>query len=117
MFSGKRTVGAHGQKAGPLEGSSQACWSGISLGQNHMEKLSPCPLLSARQLRGGIELTLPSDEATNVCDTVENVPKIAIAKSMICLTIVCAASATAPRAAQQPQVSHSPPHLNTKLTS
>lgn len=70
--------------------------------------------VEGRGQQAGMKLTLPSDEATNVCDTVENVPKIAIAKSMICLTIVCAASATAPRAAQQPHLAQLTPYLHTQ---
>ena len=47
--------------------------------------------------------TLPSSAATSVWATVLNVPKICMAKSMICLTTVCAARPTAPRPARQAQ--------------
>lgn len=43
--------------------------------------------------------TLPRQVATRLCATVEKVPKMAMAKSTICFTIVCAASATGPSAA------------------
>lgn len=48
--------------------------------------------------------TLPRQVATRDCATVEKVPKMAMAKSTICFTIVCAASATGPSAA--PHNSH-----------
>ena len=47
----------------------------------------------------GCSLTLPRQVATRDCATVEKQPKMAIAKSMICFTMVCAASETGPRAA------------------
>ena len=47
----------------------------------------------------GCSFTLPRQVATRDWATVEKQPKMAIAKSMICFTMVCAASETGPRAA------------------
>lgn len=44
--------------------------------------------------------TLPRQVATRDCATVEKQPKMAMAKSMTCFTMVCAASDTGPSAAQ-----------------
>lgn len=51
-------------------------------------------------IRDDVTHTLPRHVATRDWATVEKVPKMAMVKSTICFTIVCAASATGPRAAQ-----------------
>lgn len=53
--------------------------------------------------------TLPRQVATRDWATVEKVPKMAMAKSTICFTMVCAASATGPKAAQHQQKAFTPP--------
>ena len=59
------------------------------------EDAEPC-----RKIAKG--LTLPRQVATRDCATVEKQPKMAMPKSMICFTMVCAASDTGPRAAHAP---------------
>ncbi len=61
--------------------------------------------------------TLPRQVATRDCATVEKQPKMAMAKSVTCFTMVCAASDTGPRAAHPQAVSHCVSGAYVALTS